>query len=134
MGAPYWLPDMKAAFVGMTATTGKKELVRATLNSLVYQICDIITEFKELFPDVKSEIHTDGGMIHNKYLMQYLSNISQSKVDISNVSELSALGSAMNAEPKLVAPISSKFYEPRMTKQQATDYRKEWSDYIQKLS
>lgn len=134
LGAPYWLPDMKAAFVGMTATTGKKELVRATLNSLVYQICDIITEFKQLFPNVKSEIHTDGGMIHNKYLMQYLSNISQSKVDISDVSELSALGSAMNAEPKLVAPISSKFYEPRMAKQQATDYRKEWSDYIQKLS
>lgn len=121
-------------FRGVTATTGKKELVRATLNSLVYQICDIITEFKELFPDVKSEIHTDGGMIHNKYLMQYLSNISQSIVDISDVSELSALGSAMNAEPNLVAPISSQSYEPRMTKQQAAAYRKEWADYIKKLS
>lgn len=48
LGAPYWKPDMKAAFVGMTATTSKKELVRATLNSLVYQIADILAEFQKL--------------------------------------------------------------------------------------
>nr|WP_232792135.1 FGGY-family carbohydrate kinase [Lactobacillus crispatus] len=50
----------------------KKELVRTTLNSLVYQIADILSEFKKLYPKVNGEIHTDGGMIHNKYLMQYL--------------------------------------------------------------
>ena len=48
LGAPYWKTDMKAAFVGMTATTSKKELVRATLNSLVYQIADILAEFQKL--------------------------------------------------------------------------------------
>ena len=48
LDAPYWKTDMKAAFVGMTATTSKKELVRATLNSLVYQIADILAEFQKL--------------------------------------------------------------------------------------
>lgn len=134
LGTPYWLPEMKAAFVGMTASTGKKELVRATLNSLVYQICDIISEFQKIYPNVKAEIHTDGGMIHNKYLMQYLSNIAQSQVVISDVSELSALGTAMNAQNAITAPISSKTYQPRMTKEQASVFRKEWSTYIEKLS
>lgn len=134
LGAPYWKPDMKAAFVGMTATTGKKELVRATLNSLVYQIADILTEFKELSPKLNDEIHTDGGMIHNHYLMQYLSNITQRTVKIADISELSALGSAMNAKNNMNGSSSSASYTPRMAKDVAKAYRKEWLDWIDKIS
>ena len=119
LGAPYWKPDMKAAFVNMTATTSKKELIRATLNSLVYQIADILTEFKQLYPKLNHEIHTDGGMIHNKYLMQYLSNITQRNVKIADISELSALGSAMNALDHMNGTKSSKSYDPRMTSEAA---------------
>ena len=134
LGAPYWKPDMKAAFVGMTATTGKKELVRATLNSLVYQIADILSEFKKLYPKVNDEIHTDGGMIHNKYLMQYLSNITQRTVRIADISELSAVGSAMNAMKNKVGIQSSKLYNIRMKAYSAQEYRHEWSNWIKRLS
>lgn len=134
LGAPYWKPDMKAAFVNMTATTSKKELARATLNSLVYQIADILTEFKELYPKVNHEIHTDGGMIHNKYLMQYLSNITQRIVKIADISELSALGSAMNAMDHMNGTTSSKTYDPRMTSETANNHRHEWKKWIKKLA
>lgn len=134
LGAPYWKPDMKAAFVGMTATTGKKEIVRATLNSLVYQIADILSEFKKLYPKVNHEIHTDGGMIHNQYLMQYLSNITQRTVKIADISELSALGSAMNAMDHTNGTQSSKSYDPRMKESIVQSYRTEWSNWIDKLS
>lgn len=134
LGAPYWLPDMKAAFVNMTATTGKKELVRATLNSLVYQINDILHAFHQLSPKVNDEIHTDGGMIKNKYLMQYLSNITQKNVKIANISELSALGSAMNAMHHFDGMQYSKTYTPRINKNTAKDYCNEWTTWIQKLA
>ena len=134
LGAPYWLPDMKAAFVNMTATTGKKELVRATLNSLVYQINDILHAFHQLSPKVNNEIHTDGGMIKNKYLMQYLSNITQKNVRIANVSELSALGSAMNAMRHVDGMQYSKTYTPRISKNTAKNYSNEWSTWIKKLA
>ena len=134
LGAPYWLPDMKAAFVNMTATTGKKELVRATLNSLVYQINDILHAFHQLSPKVNDEIHTDGGMIKNKYLMQYLSNITQKNVKIANISELSALGSAMNAMHHFDGMQYSKTYTPRINKNKAKDYCNEWTTWIQKLA
>lgn len=134
LGAPYWKPDMKAAFVNMTATTSKKELIRATLNSLVYQIADILTEFKQLYPKLNHEIHTDGGMIHNKYLMQYLSNITQRNVKIADISELSALGSAMNALDHMNGTKSSKSYDPRMTSEAAGNYRNEWKKWINKLA
>ena len=134
LGAPYWLPDMKAAFVNMTATTGKKELVRATLNSLVYQINDILHAFHQLSPKVNDEIHTDGGMIKNKYLMQYLSNITQKNVKIANISELSALGSAMNAMHHFDGMQYSKTYTPRINKNTAKDYCNEWTTWIKKLA
>ena len=134
LGAPYWLPDMKAAFVNMTATTGKKELVRATLNSLVYQINDILHAFHQLSPKVNDEIHTDGGMIKNKYLMQYLSNITQKNVKIANISELSALGSAINAMHHFDGMQYSKTYTPRINKNTAKDYCNEWTTWIKKLA
>lgn len=134
LGAPYWLPNMKAAFVNMTATTGKKELVRATLNSLVYQINDILQAFHHFSSQVNSEIHADGGMIQNKYLMQYLSNITQKNVKIAEVAELSALGTAMNSMQQFDGMHYSKTYIPRMDKHAANKYSSEWSSWIKKLS
>ena len=134
LGAPYWLPNMKAAFVNMTATTGKNELVRATLNSLVYQINDILHAFYQLSPKVNNEIHTDGGMIKNKYLMQYLSNITQKDVKIANISELSALGSAMNAMHHFSGMEYSKTYMPRINEKIANSYSHEWKTWLKKLS
>ncbi|MBA1392723.1 glycerol kinase, partial [Lactobacillus sp. XV13L] len=134
LGAPYWKPDMKAAFVGMSVSTGRKELVRATLNSLVYQITDIISVFSQLYPKVNKTIHVDGGMIHNKYLMQYLSNIAQRTVSVSAVSELSALGSAMNAMGHVKGSASSKTYSVHMNPHVAESYRQDWDYWIKKLS
>lgn len=134
LGAPYWLPNMKAAFVNMTARTGKKELVRATLNSLVYQINDILHAFHQLSPKVNDEIHTDGGMIKNKYLMQYLSNITQKEVKIANISELSAIGTAMNAMQHFNGMQYSKSYTPRINKNVAHEYCCEWTKWLNKLT
>lgn len=134
LGAPYWKPEMKAAFVNMTVTTGQKELVRATLNSLVYQIADILIEFHHLSPQINKNINVDGGMIHNKYLMQYLSNITQKKVSVSTVSELSAMGSAKNAMKHTNGMATSIVYVPRMKAFIATIYQQAWQNWINKLS
>lgn len=134
LGAPYWLPNMKAAFVGMSTTTGKNELVRATLNSLVYQINDILHTFTKLFPKINNEIHVDGGMIHNTYLMQYLSNITNRQVDISTISELSALGTAMNAMNHKKGSSSSSNYKPTMKHSDAQKHVIKWTNWIHKLS
>ena len=67
--------------------------------------------------------------------MQYLSNITQKDVKIANISELSALGSAMNAMQHFDGLKNySKTYIPRITKNIATNYSKEWSSWIKKIS
>ena len=47
LGAPYWKSHAKACIVGMTRATGKNEVVRAALDSIVYQISDIVNAMKK---------------------------------------------------------------------------------------
>ena len=42
IGAPYWREEATAAFLGMTRLTGQAELVRAALESIAYQIADLV--------------------------------------------------------------------------------------------
>ena len=60
LGAPYWRSDVQAAFVGMSRTTGKAELVKAGLSSIVYQITDVVDVMREVAQTDKIELRVDG--------------------------------------------------------------------------
>lgn len=97
LGAPYWDSSARAAIVGMDRTTGRKEIVRAALESTAYQITDVIRAMEE---DVKGQIdvlRVDGGPTKNKYLMQFQSDIAGCEVSISQIEELSGTGVAFMA-------------------------------------
>lgn len=66
--------------------------------------------------------------------MQYLSNITQKNVKIANISELCALGSAMNAMQHFDRRQYSKTYTPRINKNTAEEYCTEWTSWIKKLA
>lgn len=134
LGAPYWITNMKAAFVNMSRTTGKKELVKATLNSLAFQINDILSEFKKVIPELSSTIHVDGGMIHNNYLMQFLSNITQKEIQPATISELSALGSAMNSVRCKDVNTYSNYFKPNISKNEASKAKQNWNKWIRIFS
>lgn len=97
LGAPYWRSDVSAAFVGMSRTTGKAELVKAGLSSIAYQICDVVNLMKEAAGIREVELRADGGPTKNGWLMQFQSDILGSNVLVSNVEELSCLGVAYMA-------------------------------------
>lgn len=96
LGSPYWISNIQAGFVGINRKTGKNELVKACLDSIIYQIYDILTIFSDT-TNIADIIRVDGEMTKNQYLMQTLSNFSQKQVIVSNTAELSALGTALNA-------------------------------------
>ena len=94
LGAPYWDSDAAAAYIGMTRTTKKAELVRAALESIAYQITDILAAMsKDAEIEVKG-IRVDGGPTRNKYLMEFQSNLSNILVQVPEAEELSAMGVA----------------------------------------
>lgn len=97
LGVPYWDSNARAAIVGMDRTTGKAELVRAALESIAYQIADIVKAMERDSQKKIGVLRVDGGPTRNKYLMQFQSDIARSEVAISRIEELSGTGAAFMA-------------------------------------
>ncbi len=97
LGAPYWKMDTKAMFYGMSRTTRKNELIKAAIESIAYQITDILNAMASDTGLSLKGVKADGGPSKNEYLMQFLSETSRCKVSVSNQEELSAIGAAYMA-------------------------------------
>lgn len=101
LGAPYWDNDARAAFIGMDRTTGKAELVRAALESIAYQITEVVSAMKKDSLKQIEMLRADGGSTRNQYLMQFQSDITGCEVSASKIEELSGTGVAFMAGMKL---------------------------------
>tara|TARA_Y100001970_G_scaffold290670_1_gene425259 strand:- start:2150 stop:3634 length:1485 start_codon:yes stop_codon:yes gene_type:complete len=96
IGAPYWNANSRGVVSGITRDTGPKEIIRATLESVVYQTYDLFEAMKHdgLRPKV---IKVDGGMVMNNWFAQYLADIVNIKILRPKVHETTALGAAFMA-------------------------------------
>lgn len=97
LSAPYWKNDARAMFYGMSRTTGSNELVKATVDSIAYQITDILHAMASDSSINIAQVKADGGPSRNKYLMQFLSETARTNVSVSEKEELSAIGAACMA-------------------------------------
>lgn len=97
LGAPYWKSDAAACFVGMRRTTGRKEMVKAGLESIAYQIADIVKWMRKDAGVDQIELRADGGPTRNEYLMQFQSDLLSAPVLVSQHEELSCIGAAWAA-------------------------------------
>ncbi len=96
LGAPYWKPNVRGILTGLTRDTGRNEIIRATLESVVYQTSDLLNAMKKdgLKP---SFIKVDGGMANNYWFIQFLTDILNIKVLKPKVYETTSLGAAVMA-------------------------------------
>ena len=97
LGAPYWKSDAKAIIYGMSRTTGKKEVVKAALESIAYQITDIVEMMKAEDGMTVKELCVDGGSTRNQYLMKFQSDILGTTVSLPRCEESSAFGAGLMA-------------------------------------
>ena len=94
LGAPYWDAGATAAYLGMTRTTKKAEMVRSAVESIAYQITDILQAMsKDSKLDIE-ELRVDGGPTRNSYLMEFQSNIADVTIQVPDSEELSGIGVA----------------------------------------
>ncbi len=94
LGAPYWDPGARGAFVGMTLDTGRAELVRATLDSICYQTQDLMQAMATDSDKPPTVLRVDGGMVPNNWFLQRLADLTGLRVDRPQVTETTALGAA----------------------------------------
>ncbi len=96
LSAPYWSPDARAAIVGMTAHTRKEHVVRAALESIAYQVRDVLDMMRADAGLALQGLHADGGPTRNRFLMQFTADMTGVELKVSEVAESSAWGAAMN--------------------------------------
>lgn len=97
LGAPYWDSEAKAVIYGMSRTTKRAELVKAGLESIVYQITDVVKAMEKDAGVPIAELRVDGGPTKNKYLMQFQSDMAEIPVQVPKAEELSGIGAAYAA-------------------------------------
>ncbi|MCC5879662.1 MAG: glycerol kinase GlpK [Idiomarina sp.] len=96
LGAPYWVPEARAAIFGMTRDTGRKELAAAALKSVAMQSSDLLQAMVDDGQVIK-KLRVDGGMTANAWFLQALADLTGYPVERAAVSEATALGAAFLA-------------------------------------
>lgn len=97
LGTPYWDSKATAMITGMTRGTKKAHIVRAVLESMAYQVRDILDIMAEEVGVEPNEIRVDGGPTRNRFLMQFQSDILNKKIVVNEIEEICAIGSAYMA-------------------------------------
>jgi glycerol kinase len=97
LGAPYWSDNAHALITGISLSTGRAELVKAGLESIAYQITDVLSAMQEDTGIPFQELLVDGGATSNDYLMCFQSNLANVPVQVAFVAELSGIGAAYAA-------------------------------------
>jgi len=97
LGAPHWKMDGKAIISGLTFASDKNYIVRAALESIPYQIKDVITVMEEDSQIKLKELNADGGVASNNFVMQFIADLLKTNVRNVGIADVSALGAAYMA-------------------------------------
>lgn len=96
LGAPYWRPELKAQWSGLTLGTGKAQLARAVLEAVAYQTADLLQAMRADGAALLS-LQVDGGMVNNSWFCQFLANVLDINVMRPLQTETTAFGVALLA-------------------------------------
>ncbi|MBQ9274535.1 MAG: glycerol kinase [Succinivibrio sp.] len=96
-GAPWWNEKARGTVVGLTRGTTTAHLIRASLESIAYQIADVIEFMKKAEGFKLATLMTDGGPTKNSALMQFQADLLGCPVSRSDTPELSAIGAGLLA-------------------------------------
>tara|TARA_B100001179_G_scaffold79734_1_gene56272 strand:- start:1134 stop:2615 length:1482 start_codon:yes stop_codon:yes gene_type:complete len=93
LGAPHWDPEARGAILGLTRDTTKNQIVTATLQSVVFQTCDLAEAMLNDSIEL-SVIRVDGGMANNSWFLQFLADMLQVKIERPTNIESTIMGVA----------------------------------------
>lgn len=94
LGAPYWDQYARGAIVGLTRGVNRNHIVRATLESIAYQVNDVLMAMQEDSGMPITSLRVDGGACDNDFLMQFQADILNTPVVRSYCIETTAMGAA----------------------------------------
>lgn len=97
LASPYWEHHMKAAFFGLALDSDKRHLVRAAIESIVYQTKDILDSIEKESDLKPKALAIDGGLVKSQFMVNYLSACMGRTLFISHLDEMTVFGAFLMA-------------------------------------
>jgi glycerol kinase len=97
LGAPHWDMEARGCIVGLTRGSGKKQIIRATLEAIAYQTKDVLKLMEDESGIKILTLKVDGGACANDFLMQFQADILDLEIIRPQNVDSTALGAALLA-------------------------------------
>jgi len=94
LGTPHWNPHARGIISGLSRGSNKAHIARAALEGIAYQVGDVISAMESDAKTKLKELRVDGGASANNLLMQFQSDLLNTKVIRPSNTETTALGAA----------------------------------------
>ncbi len=140
LGAPYWDQYARGTIVGLTRGVNKCHIIRATLESLAFQVKDVITAMEADSGIPLSTLKVDGGACENNFLMQFQSDMINAPVNRPLCVETTAMGAAYlaglavgyweNKEAVLKNWKIDRVFHPAMCETERESLQKGWNKAV----
>ena len=139
LGAPHWDSYARGSIFGLTRGSIAGHIARAAVESIAYQVADLLDAMRRDSGDAVEELRVDGGAAANDSLMQFQADILGIAVVRPAVTETTALGAAYLAglgvgfwsgSLELSSVATSRRFEPKMPPSQAANLRNRWNEAV----
>lgn len=143
LGAPHWQMNRKASIEGLTFGTGIAHIVRAALESIAYQIKDVIDAMQQDLGNSLEKLSINGGLSKNNFVLEAMLALLQISLQKQENADVSALGAAYlsglksgvyeNLEAlKVLNKQKVRTIEPKGTNMPIINSYREWRNIIEK--
>ena len=143
LGAPHWDQYARGAIFGITRGTTAEHITRATLESIAYQVHDVIRAMESDTGHSLAEMRVDGGAVANDLLVQFQADLLRTRVKRPKVLETTALGAAYlaglavgywnNTDEVATQWQIDRTFEPVMDEARARYYLKHWHAAVERV-
>jgi len=143
LGAPYWDPLARGAILGINRGTRKEQIIRAALESIAYQVRDVIETMKKEAKIKVEKLRVDGGAAENNWLMQFQADILGIPVERPAIFETTSLGAALLAgltvgfwkEQRELTALCKRdaLFQPKMDEERRENLYKGWKKAVSRV-
>jgi glycerol kinase len=136
LGAPHWDSNARALLCGMSRGTSKAHIARAALESIAFQVSDVLSAMQADISQPLKELRVDGGACQNDMLMQFQADMLNVPVLRPKMLESTAWGAAAMAGLKMgvfsnVSEVAAswqldRMFEPKMSEDQRQQHLHQW--------
>lgn len=142
LGAPHWIPEARGVIYGLTRGSTKAHIARAALEGIAFQVRDLMEAMEADSGLSIAELRVDGGATANELLMQFQSDILQTRLLRPEVLDTTALGAAYLAalgigvletsQDVMAAWQSERVFEGAMSESEVSERNTLWQSSLRK--